>query len=150
MDVIEGGDISNEVAPAALVVFEGLVGSLPTPNIRGRHDFDVKLHRWHTAASRWVINEKTIGTVWLLPYRVELVTYLPVPEADELRLRLEKGSTWPFASMWATTPKELALMLSYHRNLSVVFDADTSRWATYPLGKCKMIPADDPGQMRLI
>lgn len=133
---MQGGDISNSVAPRIAIVFEGLVGLLPDTKSRGVHDVAVKFRRWDKAATAWKINQPALITAMDMSFRrglnVDLVTFLSQAEAEALERRFASMERYafPFANFWHTTPADLARE-TIRPDLAMVIHSDASRNFTY-------------------
>lgn len=130
---MKDGDISSEVAPRILVVFEGIIGSLH-PKKEKQYLRAVRRSRWDEAISCWELNEHSLRVIWDLTYRraqaVDVVTFVSQQFADVLAARLDEEDM-PVHRVWFSTPPRLARMLAYMPDVTAVYDADESHVFTY-------------------
>lgn len=132
---MKGGDISNDVTPRLLVVFEGLLGTKDfpeedKPKRRG-------LFRKKTEGENiddWTFNDKVVRAVWDMVWRhkysVDVVTFLGEEFALALTDRFDEEGI-PIGKVTATQPHFLARKLAYMPDVAAVYDADQSRRFTY-------------------
>lgn len=131
---MQAGDISNEVAPRYVFVFEGLVGVLPDPVVQRKHSLYVKARAWKRAARSWQFDPWIEKRMWDWAVRrshsLDIVTYLPEHEADEVKERVDERGL-PFGNFIVTTLEEF--LHGYMLNPAVVgvFDADPRHALTY-------------------
>lgn len=132
---MEHGDISNEVAPRLVFVFEGLIGYLAeNTGDATKRNVLLRARAWKRAAAMWTLDQWTLKIMWDYTSRrrqsIDVVTYVDEREAERIRDRLDAHG-YPFANFWATTLDE---MLHLHVNNPAVVgvvDGDASRWLTY-------------------
>lgn len=126
---MQGGDISNEVSPRLVVVFEGLLGILPE---RREHVAELalrKLGRRSAQAKRSVnayeINEPLAhviwDTVWRYRYSVDVVTYLGEEFAEALTERLDREGL-PIGRVWADEPHKLGRRIAHMPDVAAIYD----------------------------
>lgn len=131
---MEGGDISNDIAPRMIFVFEGVIGELPGPMAAAREKAALKAHRWGAAVKCWQISDRADMLLWDVAwrwnYRFSVVTYRPAGFAGALELRLNEENL-PFSTVWATTPETMAKRMAFMPDVSHVFDSDPARLFTY-------------------
>lgn len=131
---MQDGDISNEVAPRLLVVFEGLIGQLDGPVHQKKHDFYVKTHAWRRAARMWTLDGFVLKRMWDYVYRLrqslDIVTYLDEREAEHVHERLDELS-YPFGGFIPTTLDGMVHGILLNPSVHAVFDGDPKRWLTY-------------------
>lgn len=131
---MQGGDLSNEVAPRLLFVFENTVATLPTKAAAAREKAALRLRRWDTAVAQWEISERAYALLWDVTwrynYRFDIVTYKPACFAKALRQRLDDEGL-PVGNVWASSPTLLSKKLAFMPDVRYVYDADGSRLFTY-------------------
>jgi hypothetical protein len=122
---MQGGDISNEVSPRLVVVFEGLLGNLPTSRTRAGEAVARRAHQWKRAVKAYEINEPLAhviwDTVWRHRYSVDVITYLGDEFAEALEWRLDIEGL-PIGRIWADEPKKLARRLAHMPDVAAIFD----------------------------
>ena len=128
------GDISNEVSPRLVVVFEGLLGVLPNARVRAAESVARKARRWKKAVSLWEINELAGRAIWDVTMRkhqtVDVATYLGEEFAEALAERLDDENL-PISKVWATEPHLLARELAYRPDLAAIYDPNPAHQFTY-------------------
>lgn len=146
---MQHGDISNEVAPRLVVVFEGLLGLLPDARTRGKEALARKMKRWKAAANTYEINEllaKHIwDTVWRHHYSVDVCTYLGEEMAEAIEERLD-AEQLPVGRVFATEPQLLARKIALMPDVAAIFDPSTSHRFTYG-SKGRVMSPDSPNLM---
>lgn len=132
---MRNGDLSNEVQPHAVLVFEGALGAIDRIR-QGIFDRSVKRKRWDLAAEAWILNPLMMQRIWYVVMRLnvtlEVVTFAGPPEFGEaLEYRLQEEEELPVRRVWATRPELLARKIGYQQDLAVIYDPDETRWATW-------------------
>lgn len=131
---VEHGDLSNEVSPRLLFVFEGTVATLPSKTAAAREKAMIKLRRWHRAVELWDIPERAHALLWDVSwrysYRFDIVTYRPAGFARALAERFDNEGL-PVGRVWASSPALLAKKLAFMPDVRYVYDADGDRLFTY-------------------
>lgn len=127
------GDLSNQVSPRILLIFEGSLGYLADVD-RRKYAKVVRRGRWDLAVRYWHFNEMYVRQIlWLYHKRnvnVEIVTFLGEDFAGELAARLDEEKI-VVHDVWASTPTMLARQIPYMPDLSQVYDPEPDRWLTY-------------------
>lgn len=122
---MEKGDLSNEVVPRLVVVFEGLIGYLPDEEKRG-FGLAVRVRRWKKALDHFRLNEKMarqiVDATWRRNYAIDVVTFLG-EEYDEFLPDLLERWGLPIANCWYEDPLVLARRLAYAPFIAGVFHA---------------------------
>jgi hypothetical protein len=131
---VEKGNISNEVVPRLLIVFEGLIGLLPTPAALAKEAAYRKTHRWKRAVNCYEINEVMAKHIWDLTWRknfsIDVVTFMGSDFAAELRNRLD-DERLPLGTVRSSTPGLLSRELAYDPSVFAVYDPDPTHVFTY-------------------
>lgn len=124
---MEKGDLSNEVVPRLLVVFEGLLGYLPDTTTRAKFAVECKFHRWKQALNCFVVNERMarliVDAAWRYKYAVDVVTFLGEEFDELLPPLLDDRWQLPIGNCWAEDPTVLARRLAYAPTIAGVFHA---------------------------
>jgi hypothetical protein len=122
---MQGGDISNEVSPRLVLVYEGLLGLLPTPRARAGESLARKARQWKRAVKAYEINEPLArviwDTVWRYRYSVDVITYLGEDFAEAVEWRLDVEGL-PVGRVWADNPQRLARRLALMPDVAAVYD----------------------------
>lgn len=149
---MEGGDISNAVAPRVLFVFEGLIGRPPVGNQAIKAKVSRKLHRWTNVVDAWDLDETMVKQMWDLVWRrnvqFDVVTFLYEESfAVALWKRLD-GLGLPVSRvLWFDSPQHLARSLVYMPDVRTVFTADRSNAMAY--GKVGRLVVDRSQDIRV-
>jgi len=134
------GDLSNEISPRVLIVFEGLIGWLPPEKV----DEYVK-HKdaghWNSAISCFTINNQVLNKIlyltWKSNYNIHVVTWFPEAAAETIQEKLEMFSI-PVRSVFSSSPEALAKMLVYNPDIVAVYDTVPQHVLTFG-SKAKLI-----------
>lgn len=131
---MQDGDLSNEVAPRMLFVYEGVIGFPRSETVMLKERVYLKMHRWAKAVDCWDIPSQARNVLWDVTwrwnFRFDIVTFRPAGFATALRERLDNEGI-PFTRCWASSPARLAKQLAYMPDVKYVYDADTSRRFTF-------------------
>lgn len=131
---MQHGDISNEVAPRLLFVFEGTVAAPSSTAAEKMEKLHIRLRRWDKAVECWEISERSYALLWDCTwrhnFRFDIVTYRPAGFAVALKERLNVEGL-PVGNIWATTPARLSKRLAFMPDVAAVYDADATRLFTY-------------------
>lgn len=132
---MKGGDISGISAPRILMVFEGIIGELPTQNIKDwkRH---VKEKQWERAVQCWILSPLALAKVIDLTRRmsvnIEVITYAAGPEfAEALETYLVDTENVPVRKVLASTPDRTARRATFAMDITAVYDTDPQRVMQY-------------------
>lgn len=142
---MQGGDISNEVSPRLVVVFEGLLGVLPDRKERRVETvvrkFGRRAQQQKRAVSAYEINEPLArviwDTVWRYRYSVDVVTYLGAEFAEALTERLDVEGL-PIGRVWADEPHKLARRIAHMPDVAAIYDNENHLMYG---GKGRILPA---------
>lgn len=121
---MKNGDLSNQVAPRILIVFEGAVGYLPPDKVDAflKHE---KKSEWRKAIACFDLNWDILGQVLRITrtknYNVSVVTWLPQEAADAVEEILIENNI-PVRSVLSSSPEALAKMLPYNPDVVTVYD----------------------------
>lgn len=128
---MQGGDLSNQAVPKAVLVFEGALGVIDRKRQRA---FDRRISRgiWDDAAWQWELVPLMCDRIWYVCARLsvtlDVVTFAGPPEFGEaLERRLQDDEELPVHRVWATRPELLARKIAYMHDLAVIYDPDPSR-----------------------
>jgi hypothetical protein len=126
---MERGDISNEVTPRLVVVFEGMLGTLPERRESAfefaARTFGRRAQQQKRAVSAYEINEPLAhviwDTVWRHRYSIDVVTYLGEEFAEALTERLDVEGL-PIGRVWADEPHKLARRIAHMPDVAAIYD----------------------------
>lgn len=131
---MQDGDLSNEVAPRLLFVFEGTVGSLPSKTAEAKERWYLKMKRWDKAVACWDIADRSYALLWdctwRYNFRFDVVTFRPKGFAKALALLFDDVGL-PVGHVIATSPAGLAQRLAHMPDVKYVYDADAARLFTW-------------------
>lgn len=128
---MQGGDLSNEVAPRVLLVFEGLIAYPPEGREAVSADVARRLRRWKTVVKRWHLDETMVKQMWDLAWRrgikFDVVTFL-YEEAFAVALwYLLDDLGMPMSRvLWFQDAQALARSLVYMPDVQAVYTADNA------------------------
>src|ERR1700739_4281901 len=121
---MQKGDISSEVSPRFVWIWEGLVATLPE-NRRAKEWAYRKAHMLTRAVNQWEINPRIKAVIWDLAWRHrygnDIVTFLPMEEAIAQKL-----GDIPATVKWFPDAAALSRQLSYMPHIQRVFFAEPS------------------------
>lgn len=146
-----GGDISNEIAPRIILIFEGLVARLPDRAAAAKEQWYCRTRRWKKAVRMWEIEEITSKRMWDYSWRqhiqIDIVTYKPEEFADALGEYLDQASL-PYGHLWSATPTQMARAMASLVNVIAVFDPNPAHANLYgPRGRIITNPHVGPAWM---
>lgn len=128
------GELSNEVLPRILLVFEDLVASLPDAKAKLYYTTAVKRKKWAQAISYYELNVRpSVGIrdlYWRHHYRVDVITFTDPNFVDPIRDKLDAENMFFGGVHYYTTAKLLG-DLTYDPSIRAVFDPDPSRILTW-------------------
>ena len=131
---MEHGDISNEVVPRLALVFENLIGILPTKPEQARFALYRRLRQPKRATKVFQANQPVCSRIWDVTWRlkfaVESVTFLGPEYVDPIIKWLE-AENLPIGHVWSTTPSLLSREIAYMPYLAAIFDPDPEHQFTY-------------------
>jgi hypothetical protein len=129
------GDLSNEVVPRLVLVFEGALGAISPED---RRDFDkaIKREHWSAAADLWTLNELMCQQLWYatryLHQEIDVVTFVGGEEYGEaLAYRLQDLEDLPVNHVYYIEPRILKRKVNYDAGIARVYDPDGPRSSTW-------------------
>jgi hypothetical protein len=136
---VERGELSNEIQPRALMVFEGLVAYPSTDNAISNLKLRVakSTRRWVTVLDHWEFDEISVRQMWDMAWRrglrFDIVTFLYEPEfAVALYHHLSDTMGFPVSNvLHFPDAQELARNLVFMPDVRIVYDGDPSRVGAY-------------------
>ena len=143
---MERGDISNEVVPRLAIVFENLIGLLPTKPDQAKFTTYRKFHQYKRAVKVFQPNEMLIHRVWDITWRmhwqVEAITYLGEEFVEPIEEWIDREDL-PISSVRAYDPNLLAREIAYMPYLAAIFDPDPGHQFTFGAKGRIVGPNDD-------
>lgn len=126
---MEQGDISNEVSPRLLIVWEHLLGILPSKQHEAKARGYLKIKRYKQAANTFVLNEELARRIWDITWRlkfsVDVVTWIGPEFAIALSERIDREDL-PIGHVTYEEPHQFARKLAYLQHVAAVYDPDPS------------------------
>lgn len=145
---MRGGDLSNQLPPRWLFVFEGVIGDL-RPDAVAPFKLAMRMKRWRRAADCFELIPHVQKIIWDLTwrrdYRFDIVTFLGQPFCDALERRLARESL-PFSNLWSVDEASLSKRLATMPDVLYVIHSDPSRHLAY--GNRGLL-VTDPNHLRL-
>lgn len=127
------GDLSNEVIPRIVIVFEGALGFIMDENDRGYRKL-VKKEKWDEAIKYWKLNQSALGKIWYLFAKksvvVDVCTWMPEGMANAIADELDANHI-PVQSVWSSRPDILARELAYLPDIALIYDPDEDHVFSY-------------------
>lgn len=143
---MQGGDISNEVVPRLVIVFENLLGLLPSKVDEAKLASYLRFRRWKRAANLFTLNEMLAARIWDVTWRlnfsVDVITYIGPEFAEALEHRIDREGL-PVGHVWHEDPYVLARKLAYMPHVACVYDPDPRHQFTYG-SKGRLVSASNP------
>lgn len=143
---MQGGDISNEVSPRLVIVWENLLGLLPTKTHEAKVASYVKFKRWNRAVNVFELNETLAARIWDVTWRlkfsVDVITWGTEQFADAVRERIDREDL-PIGHVTAETPHVLSRKLAYMPHIAAIYSADPAHQFTFG-SKGRIISPSNP------
>lgn len=128
------GELSNQVLPRILVVFEDLIASLPDTKTKILAATAAKRKKWDQVANYYELNIKPSQGIrdlyWRHHYRVDVITFTDPNFVSPIREKLDAENMF-FGGVHYYTPSRLLGDLTYDPSILAVFDPDESRILTW-------------------
>lgn len=120
---MQHGDLSNEVEPRAIVVFENLLGVHPTKKDHAAYIAAKRVHQWKRALNTYKINWLLVGEMnrlWKQHYSLDVVTFMDPRIGDFLEDFIDYQDI-PVGRVFTSTPEVLVHGLLYRQNVRGVY-----------------------------
>lgn len=128
------GELSSETLPRAYVVFENLVGLLPSPKDRIAESLARKRKKWDQAADYYQLNIKTSQGIrdlyWVRHFRVDVITFIDPGFVSAIRDKLDSRNLL-FGGVHYYDTDLLLADLTYDPAIIKVLDPDPKRVLTW-------------------
>lgn len=138
---MEKGDISNEVAPRLLMVWEGLIAMPPKEPAKQR-----RFSRAKVDLLTYTVNEAVGKHIWDLTYRrhlsVDVATFLDKERLSDVEEWIEYHDL-PLGNVIATTPARLSRQLAFMPTVAAIYDPNPDNVFMYG-GKGRIVNPDTP------
>ena len=150
---MQGGDISNQVVARIVIVWDNLLGVLPSKAAEAKFATFMRFKRWKKAVNLYEVNESVARQIWDLTWRkdfaVDVVTHLGGDDfAEALEQRLDREGL-PVGHVWFEDPNSLARSLAYRPSVACVITANPDHQLTFG-SKGRIVSASGPNLLRAI
>lgn len=147
---MRGNDLSNEVVPRFVLVFEHLIGLVPNNLARVGYESYIRTRRWKRAVNTLVVNEPLARhmwhVTWHLHHTLDVVTYLD-PNAVEPVTEWLNRADLPVHRAWYSDPYKLGRKIATMPDVAAIFDPDPGHQLVF--GKRgRLISPGDPDLLR--
>lgn len=123
---MDGGDISADMAPRLVFVWENLLANLD-PGDEKREARWVRYKRWDKALSLWddnvMMRHVLLDTLWRKHRPVDLLCTHAEGFASRLKDRLE-ATNYPYSKLYSFPALEYAALMSFLPHVQMVFYSD--------------------------
>jgi len=131
---MERGDISNEAVPRLLLVWENLLGILPTKTHEAKAGTYLRLKRYKRAVNTFEVNETLAHRIWDITWRlkfsVDVVTWLPKECVEHIEAWIDRQDL-PVGHVSHENPTTFARKLSYMPYVAAIYDPDPQHQFTW-------------------
>lgn len=131
---MQGGDLSSDLVPRLVLVFEHLVGVVPSTPAKVAYEALTRAKRWGRAVEMLAVNEPLARQMWHitwhLGYQLEVVTYLSEKAVDGVQHWIDEKDL-PVHRVWYTDPNKLARKIATMPDLAAIFDPDPAHQLTF-------------------
>lgn len=128
------GELSNETLPRAYIVFENLIGLLPSAKDRLAEQLARKRKNWQKVADCYKLNIKTSQGLrdlyWRRRFRVDVITFIDPAFVPFIRDKLD-GRNLLFGDVHYYDIESLLADTTYDPSVLAVLDPDPSRVLTW-------------------
>jgi pullulanase/glycogen debranching enzyme len=146
------GELSSETLPRVYVVFENLIGLLPSTKDRIAEQLARKRKKWEQAADYYQLNIHTAQGIrdlyWRQRFRVDIVTFIDPGFVSAIRNKLDSRNLL-FGDVHYYDQETLMADLTYDPAVIAVLDPDPSRLLTWG-SKGKYCSSDQINLLNLI
>lgn len=131
---MQRGDISGDLVPRFVLVFEHLVGVVPGSLSMAAYLSWVRTKRWKRAVNEFEVNDALAKQMWHvtwhLHHQLEVVTFLH-PDAVEPISNWIDVQDLPVHRVWYSDPNKLARKIATMPDLAAIFDPDPKHVLTF-------------------
>lgn len=131
---MQRGDISGDLVPRFVLVFEHLVGIVPNSLSRVSYEGLIRTKRWKRAIPYLLVNEPLAKQMWHvtwhLQHQLEVVTFLHPDAVEPIEHWIDRHDL-PVHRVWSTEPNVLARKIATMPDLAAIFDPDPSHALTF-------------------
>lgn len=131
---MQGGDLSGELVPRLVLVFENLVGIVPSSLSRVSYESFIRTKRWKRAIPYFRVNDALAKQMWHvtwhLHYQLEVVTFLHEDAVEPIQTWIDVEDL-PVHRVWYSDPNKLARKIATMPDLAAIFDPDPAHQLTF-------------------
>lgn len=131
---MQKGDLSNETLPRVYVVFENLIGLLPSAKDRIAEQLARKRKKWEQAADYYQLNINTSQGIrdlyWVRRFRVDVITFIDPAFVSAIRDKLDSRNLL-FGGIHYFDKDMLLADLKFDPAVIAVLDPDPQRVLTW-------------------
>lgn len=131
---MRNGDISNQQEARLLLVFEGLIATLPSAKARGKYDMLARVGQWKRAVRQFKINEPAARIIWDTAFRrgysLDAVTFLDEDALEHVE-EFIAAENLPIGHVTYSDKYLLARSLNYRPDVVGVFHANPADVLVY-------------------
>ena len=136
---MQRGDISGDLVPRFVLVFEHLVGIVPNNLSRIGFEGFIRTKRWKRAVAYLAVNDllakQMWHVTWHLNHQLEVVTYLHQDAVEPISDWIDQQDL-PVHRVWFSEPNKLARKIATMPDLAAIFDPDPAHTLTFgPKGR---------------
>lgn len=127
---MQKGELSNAVTPRVYIVFENLIGLLPSPKDRLAEQLARKRKKWKQAADYYQLNVKTSQGIrdlyWRQRFTVDVITFIDPAFVSAIRDKLDSRNLF-FGEVHYYDEDLLKTDVTYDPGIICVLDPDPRR-----------------------
>lgn len=131
---MQGGDISGDLVPRIVLVFEHLVGVLPTASQGAQFSAYRRIRSWKRAVRLFQVNDllakQMWHVTWHLHHQLEVVTFLHDDAVQPISDWIDEHDL-PVHRVWYSEPNKLARKIATMPDLAAIFDPDPAHQLTF-------------------
>jgi hypothetical protein len=146
---VKDGDISNQISPRLLIVWEGLLALPPDEEDKSRFGAWIDARRYgktRAIVDAFRLNEEMAKHIWDITWRkgfsVDVVTFMGHQYLPAIERWIDRHDL-PVGHVTDDTPDTLARRLAYMPHVAAVYDHDPARRFTYG-GKGRLMDPEHP------
>jgi hypothetical protein len=144
---VKDGDLSNQVSPSLLIIFEGAIGVLKEEDREKFLDAALTEANPRKAIDYFYLNDiylrKINDLVWRKGFNIEVITFMDDDMAKAIADRLDDENVIVH-DVWATQSNRLARQLAYMPRVACVYDPNPAHRFRYG---SKGVLLTDPNQI---
>jgi len=131
---MQGNDIGGEFVPRLVIVFEGLIGLLPTKTAEVKAQSLLRFNRYRRFVNQFEINDALAKRMWDVTWRynmeVDVVTFTDPRVVAPLEKRLDKEDL-PVRRVWFDEVSLLGRRIATMPQVAAIYDANPDHRFTF-------------------